>query len=816
MARGVVMKKPGRGKKTDEVRERHSRQWPAGPLGTKTHTLAWQKRTDDKETFQTTASMRRGEDEVFKEVFVEKKETSKKCENPLEWGRFKALFGQGFWINAALKNLHRLLLRLDAPEFEEEGLVWLEDVAYWMWQTGRVPKAVETDSRTLARARLLHAAMETVPALREKLQRFVVSVVKSMEVSHVLTDTGLPGRHAFGGELVDRVMLRMLPAPPANQELSALLMRLFPSERAAQRFERLGVEGQSLLVNVFFGEEGSLEPHWKGQMRRACRVLAMRISASGLANDVDERVDKSRAGDKSPFLKLPACIFAYAEELAEPAEKAESPKSGKQAKVEDKEAQKAACREMIAACRRVVREVMDSFNHTGISVDLVYRLDLLSRRLDRLYALVSLCSPTSPEGMGLKLVGTLVKGCEKDRSLGELIRRNNRLLASRVIEIAGHSGEHYITQTRKEQLHMLASASGGGALTAIAVAIKASLHFATPLFQGLASGLNYAGVFVTMQLFGFSLATKQPSMTAATLAGALKEYTSSSEAEKRSLASLAELVVRTIRTQLFALLGNVGLVIPVALLLNVGLLYMWGQPLMTEAKAKESLEAFHLYESRSLAFAALTGCYLWFSSILAGMVENWVVLRKLPDAIASNRRLSKLMGTKRAQYLGKFVLKNASGLAGNISLGFMLGLTFAFGKFFGMELDIRHITFAAGQLTYAVASLGFGTMLTPAFAWAVGGLVGIALLNFSVSFSLAMVVALRAREVGFSGDRRLMKEVLRHFKERPLDFFLAPKAEPPPTPPPTPPPSSPSPPAETVEPPPLEAKPPPPPDHALR
>jgi len=711
-------------------------------------------------------------------VFVEKKETPKQGKNPLEWSYFKTLFGQGFFINAALKNLYHLLLRLEGPAFEAEGLLWLEDLAHWMWQTGRVPKSVETDGRTLARARLLHATMQTMPALREKLQGFVASIVQSMEVAHVLTDTGLPVRHAFGGELVDRMMMKVLPAPPANQELSALLRRLFPTERAVGRFERLGVEGQTLLLQVFFGEENALEQHWKEHMRRACRVLAMRISASGLANDVDERVDKARSGDKSPFLKLPACICAYVEEPAEPFEKTElTAKSGKQPKLEDKEAQKAACREAIAACRRVVKEVMDSFNHTGISVDLVYRLDLLSRRLDRLYALVSLCSPMPPEGMGLKLVGTLVRGCQKDRSLGELIRRNNRLLARRVIEIAGHSGEHYISQTRKEQFQMLASASGGGALTAIAVAIKASLHFVTPLFQGMASGINYAGVFVTMQLCGFSLATKQPSMTAATLAGALKEYTSSSEGERRSLTSLAELVVRAVRTQFFALMGNVGLVIPVALLLNLGLLYIGGQPLMTEEYAHKSLQAFHLYESRSLAFAALTGCYLWFSSILAGMVENWVVLRKLPDAIATHRKLSKWMGATRAKYIGKFVLKNASGLAGNISLGFMLGLTPAVGAFFGMDLDIRHITFAAGQLTFAVASLGLSTVLTPAFAWAVGGLVGIAFLNFTVSFSLALVVALRAREVGFSGDRRLLKKVLKHFMERPLDFVLAPRAD---------------------------------------
>ncbi|MCL2178600.1 MAG: site-specific recombinase [Proteobacteria bacterium] len=710
---------------------------------------------------------------------MEKKAVQKNTE---AWAHFKTLFGQGFLVNSALKRLFHLLLRLGSPKFEQEGFIWLEDLAHWMWQPGRVPKSVPTDNRSLARARLLHAVLKAEPALHEKLQRFMASVVKSMDVAHMLTDTGLPGQQAFGSEILNRFMLNVLPAPPVDQEFSSLLMRLFPSERAVGRFERLGAEGQTLLMHVFFGEEKALAQHWKDQMRRACRVLAMRISSNGLANDFDERVDKTRSGDKSPFLKLPSCIFAYVEEQTESNEKMEPTKSGKHPKMEDKEAQKTACREMIASCRRVVREVMDSLNHTGISVDLVYRLDLLGRRLDRLYALVSLCAPSSPEGMGLKLVGTLVRGCEKDRSLGELVRRNGRLLARRVIESAGHSGEHYITQTRKEQFQMLASAAGGGVLTAIAVAIKASLHLLqvlaqTPLFKGLAAGMNYAGVFVTMQLLGFTLATKQPSMTAATLAGALKEYTSSSEAEKRSLASLAELVVRTIRTQLFALLGNVGLVIPAALLINMGLKAWVGYPLMTMEEAEKSLHSFHLYESRSLAFAALTGGYLWLSSILAGTVENWVVFRKLPEAIASNRRFKKLLGQKRTHYLGQFVLKNASGLAGNISLGFMLGLTPAIGLFFGMDLDIRHITFAAGQLMFAVTSMGPDVMRTPEFLWALGGLAGIAVLNFGVSFSLALVVALRARDVDFSGDRRLIKQVFQHFFQRPLDFVFAPRME---------------------------------------
>ena len=60
-----------------------------------------------------------------------------------------------------------------------------------------------------------------------------------------------------------------------------------------------------------------------------------------------------------------------------------------------------------------------------------------------------------------------------------------------------------------------------------------------------------------MQLVGFTLATKQPSMTAAALAGALR-----GEAAKTELPTL---VARITRSQLAAAIGNVGMVIPAAI-----------------------------------------------------------------------------------------------------------------------------------------------------------------------------------------------------------------------------------------------------------
>jgi site-specific recombinase len=55
------------------------------------------------------------------------------------------------------------------------------------------------------------------------------------------------------------------------------------------------------------------------------------------------------------------------------------------------------------------------------------------------------------------------------------------------------------------------------------------------------------------------------------------------------------------------------------------------------------------------------------------------------------------------------------------------------------------------------------------------GIAVIGLLNFGVSFALALFVALRARDVPRGERRTLPVAVLRRFLRRPLEFFYPPR-----------------------------------------
>ena len=55
------------------------------------------------------------------------------------------------------------------------------------------------------------------------------------------------------------------------------------------------------------------------------------------------------------------------------------------------------------------------------------------------------------------------------------------------------------------------------------------------------------------------------------------------------------------------------------------------------------------------------------------------------------------------------------------------------------------------------------------------GIAIIGLLNFGVSFALALIVALRARDVPGGEGKTLPGAVLRRFFRRPIEFFYPPR-----------------------------------------
>ena len=238
-----------------------------------------------------------------------------------------------------------------------------------------------------------------------------------------------------------------------------------------------------------------------------------------------------------------------------------------------------------------------------------------------------------------------------------------------------------------------------------------------------------------------------------------------------AISDFVDEVAHLVRSQVAAVLGNVLVVFPAVLGLCLLIAQFTGTPAISAKEATHVLEAQHLL-GPSLFFAAFTGVLLFVSSIIAGWTENWFVLHRLDSAMRYNPRITALLGSARAARWAHFLRNNISGLAANISLGLMLGLVPAFAGFFGLGLDVRHVTLSTGQVGAAAASLGLGVLQQSAFWWAMATLPLLGAINVSVSFYLAFLLALRAQNVSGVERTRLFAAIRSRLRTAPLSFFL--------------------------------------------
>ncbi|AEI64682.1 adventurous gliding motility protein AgmG [Corallococcus macrosporus] len=663
--------------------------------------------------------------------------------------------------HAAVRDLYRLLY--DLPEDGlEPRLQWVERWMLWLRERlpahGLVDAAEPEVSAADSRLALLVRVLEGEPAMRAALTRLVAAVFAGSRGLKLFAQVGLPAGQGFFAEASDRLARSLLPAPPEPGNLAELLLRLCPDPDDADWLARLSPVKLARIA-ALVGEPASSEPPPAARLRAdlmdALLLLAVQVASLGMAQDVRDRSPET-SFRASPFLRMRlVCDSVLARDAAA-----------------DTLRDLSQC---VADCRQVVASVSRHLEDAGVSVDLVYRLERIRRGLERMEAIARVLGAPRGEPRwreAMALVSDLLRRAHADRSVVELVKRNMRMLARKVIERAGHSGEHYITSTREGFHAMVHSAAGGGLVTAVAVANKAFLSglLLAPFFSFLAVGLNYALAFLLIQLLGFTLATKQPSVTAATLAGAVGEG-----ARGERLASLVELIPRITRSQLAAFAGNLGVVAPAAVLFALGYQLATGHAFLSPAKAQATVASLHPWKSGTLLFAAMTGVMLWMSSVAGGWLENFVVYRRLPEALAHHRVLRRLLGDARARTLAEHFQHAASGLGANITLGFLLALLPVVGRFFGLALDVRHVTFVLGSLSLAGTALGPGAVLQPEFLAALAGMALTGIINFAVSFSLALGVAVRARDVPSREALPFLRAVLTHLVKDPRSFVLPPK-----------------------------------------
>jgi site-specific recombinase len=599
---------------------------------------------------------------------------------------------------------------------------------------------------------------------REVLNRYQASIGLVLRETDGLTFfavSGLPSDRGLLAETRERLSRILLPSPREDTDLSKLCLRMFPSNKEIDRFFNTPAEHFDRIVSLAAPPEDSdaWPPVIETMMDALC-LLAARVQGLGLSEDLRTR-SRTGAVQQSPFYRLTRSADSLISAL----------KTRDNVALADK-----GFRQTVDDCRVEVQSIVVNLESNGMNLDVVYVIDVIRQnifRIEAIHAVLVTESGLPKKAAVQELLTNVVRGRLADRSFRALAHNNFRLLARKITEWAGKTGEHYITTDRSDYWHMWLAAMGGGLLTVGTAAVKMVVtHSHLPLFvEGFLSSLNYSISFILLQVFGLVLATKQPSMTGAALARIVGDCKGASRSDE-----LIAYVARIFRSQLAAALGNVFAVCVGAIAFSYAWRAAFGAPYISQETAQHTVEDLNPFHSGTIIFAALTGIILWLSSLAGGWIENWAVDNRLPQAIAEHR-LGGMFKRQTLIRISDVFARNISGWCTSIALGFMLGMTPPLAKFFGLPVDVRHVTLSTGTVALSSASLGRESFDRGDLYWAALGIVFTFVLNLSVSFYFALMLALRAQDVSRKDHLDIMRTLLKRFVQSPKEFFYPPASE---------------------------------------
>ena len=649
-----------------------------------------------------------------------------------------------------MNDLRSLLAALDPDANLAARHIWL--IALFDWLRGDESSV----DGTLARLQAFMDAVQAQPELEARLKAWWQVLLKTVDVTTLLADFGFAPRTAFVSELAERLRRKILPGTPETID-AAELFPLVASTRFDAQWLAVITDTQMEQLTALLSSNAPTDTLvWQHALMDALTYCTAQIRATGFAPELRLRMDRGNDDDRA--------FHPLSTDLAELRQIFFDPAQGQ----DELKAAIAKLRTRLETCRQAVNGVYAHLEDNGISVGMVFMLRQLRERIVRVRELLDTLTSSHPAQAAARLLARRVTIGLGSKSISALISTNSTLLSAKMAERSAETGEHYITRDKAEYRQMLGKAMGGGAVTALTTGLKFAIVGLglSAFWSGYTAGLMYAASFILIQLLHLTLATKQPAMTAPAMAAKLKDIEGGQAIEE-----FVDEVTHLVRSQVAAVFGNVLMVVPSVLLVNVLVMLVAGRPMISPKEAMHVLHTLTLL-GPTLMWAAFTGMILFASSLMAGWFENWFVLHRLDSAIRYNPRFTSVLGTARAARWSTFMRENISGFASNISLGFMLGLIPPFTGFFGLELEARHVTLSAGQLAAAGAALGLDAFRQPLIWWCMVSIPLIGALNLSVSFYCAFRLALQAHNVSGIDRARISSAIWARWRSAPGSFFV--------------------------------------------
>jgi site-specific recombinase len=597
--------------------------------------------------------------------------------------------------------------------------------------------------------------------LTENFKYYLDNIFNEKPFNLSLTEANILSENAFIPELKKRILNKVLP--PVVNEKTILFMidnvSLRP-KKDLEFFHNLPENEIDEFFTLLGISDFIIRPNVKKEMLFAMNILSWRVTGAAMEVEVVRMAPEYRNFD-NPFLALQNELEDLAEEL----------EKNPELQLDSKDSRYKQIKIYVEQCLEFVSIAFKNSSKYGISGKINQSLLKIRQQVQRIYEIVQLLVIDNERDVLInskQLVFNILRYKSHKNNISDLINDSTRMISHLITNHTAETGAHYITSTRKEYMTMFFKASGGGIIVGALCVLKLLYGYipGSDFSHAFLYSMNYAMGFIMIYLMGFTLATKQPAMTAATMTKVLAEEGNN----KSNHTEFAHLVSKLFRSQFIAFVGNVLLSFPIALLIIYGLDVFFSHNLAVE-KSDKLLKDLDPFKSKAILHASIAGFYLFISGIISGNIGNNSVFYQIPERIAKNLSIRELFGKKFAKGLSKYYAKNWPGIVSNFWFGVFLGATAPVGLFFGLDLDIRHITFAAGNFAiglygkdFSVDSYTFWISFITVFL--------IGFFNFLVSFSLSMFLAFRSRKLNFGQVSEIYKEIFKYMIRNPLKFFF--------------------------------------------
>jgi len=614
----------------------------------------------------------------------------------------------------------------------------------------------------------LIAVLEADPVLTVGLSTYVMRLVQGKRFYRVIIDQGMPAG-AFWYELRRRMAYKLLPNQPEKGTIEHVLTNVFFREGDADWVNRIDNDRCVRLLELLGGKGADTWQHDDApviELLFSAKVLGLRISGKAFDSGVLRMVPEYE-NLLNPFVALGDALNEHIDGI----------QKGTITRKADEESNRHVA-VLIGHCQTLIDQAYRNSSKHGMGFQVNQHLVVMRRMLQRLaITLDAAAIHEDRDGRTdtVELVKHLVRFNTGSTRVLDLIDHSTQVMAREITNHTGRAGEHYITTTAAEYARMFRTALGGGFIVAFACVFKAWMSTLDASLFGQAAmySLNYAWAFITIYLLHFTLATKQPAMTAATIASTLDRGRGLPEQEHYD--ELALLMARVWRSQFVAFAGNVFMAFPLAVALAYGWNFAFG-PALFEHKSGKLLGELDPFLSLAIPHAMIAGVFLFLSGLISGSVVNRTIHLRIPDRIAQHPVLKLTMSERWRERLAALYARHAGGVISNFWFGVFMGSIGIIGIITGLPLDIRHITFAAGNMGLGLVGAGWQV---DAYTLVVSilGIGFIGFFNFIVSFGLSLALAMHSRNVPFKDLIAIGAALWERFKRVPFSFFLPPRKE---------------------------------------